>query len=73
MSIRVGHFVLSPRERKKREEIVEEIKEKDREPFNLNKVFIWGKLFWSRPGARHIVSKTDAQTSKILQVENSLD
>ena len=33
MSILVGHFVLSPREREKREEIhlAEEIKERDRE------------------------------------------
>ena len=27
----MGHFVLSPREREKREEIVEEMKERDRE------------------------------------------
>ena len=31
MSTLVGHFVSSSREREKREEIVEEIKEKDRE------------------------------------------
>ena len=30
-SILVGHFVSSPREREKREEIVEEMKERDRE------------------------------------------
>ena len=27
----MGHFVLSPREREKREEIVEEMKERDRD------------------------------------------
>ena len=31
MSTFVGHFVSSPREREKREEIVEEMKERDRE------------------------------------------
>ena len=30
----VGHFVLSPRESEKREEIVEEIRERDREERN---------------------------------------
>ena len=29
-STHVGHFVLSPRKREKREEIVEEMKERDR-------------------------------------------
>ena len=31
MSTLVGHFVSSPREREKREEIIEEMKERDRE------------------------------------------